>query len=414
LVGSGTLLDGELAIEVLPKLYANSSRPDAQKEAEARAGLFRIWQVAEGVSTNEHEAAGGLESVSDAALHEWLAERFLNEVEALLQRGVRMQYVEREDNQKFLRGRLLPAENLRVNVVAPYRFFCRFEEMSPDRPENRLIRAALQCVENWTSAPSTRRRASSLGDRLREVPPSRQICRDFAAWKDDRLMTNYRALRHSCSWILHEKMPAPVRGEQQMFGCFARMHKVFERYVENWLVSCLRHRLGDLKLQSHQRRVFCRQKGGAGSEETMIPDMLIYKHDRLVGVLDSKWKETGKNLEEHKLGRADLFQMVAYAQFWLREVSSVGTEPRLLGLIYPSLEPEPGLLQFEFEEPIRHIRLRAFGFCLPRYQPDGRSEGSEGLKIEALIDALGLGAGAEVGSGAGQRNRAERQDALRV
>jgi hypothetical protein len=61
-----------------------------------------------------------------------------------------------------------------------------------------------------------------------------------------------------------------------------------------------------------------------------------------------------------------------------------------MGLRNAYLEPEPGLLQFEFAEPIRHIRLRAFGFSLPRYQPDGRPEGSEGLKIEALIDALGV------------------------
>jgi 5-methylcytosine-specific restriction enzyme subunit McrC len=379
LVGSGTLLDGRLAFEVLPKIYSDMGGAEAEKTKAARAGLLRMWRVAEGVSLNEHHEAGGVEQEQDVALHEWLAKRFLDNVEALMQRGVRMQYVERDDNLTVLRGRLLPPENLRVNAFASHRFYCRFEELSLDRPENRLIRAALQRVERGTREAATRRRASSLGDRLHEVPPSRLSGRDFAAWKDDRLMIHYRALRISCSWILHERMPAPVGGEQQMFGCFVRMHKLFERYVQKWLEMTLRGDGGGLRVEAQADKVFCRGLDSPWHQDRMRPDLLIYSGSapQPIRILDTKWKKVGPR---DRIARADLFQMVAYAKFWFSDNQKPNES--MLGLIYPTLG-EPGeTTKLRFEAPMEGVALETIRFRLPTFPEDGPHV------IEGLADGI--------------------------
>lgn len=382
LVGSGSLLDGRLAFEVLPKIYSSMGGGEENRTNAARAGLLRMWQVAEGVSLNEHHEAGGVVQERNVALHEWLARRFLDHVEALLQRGVRMQYVERDDNLTVLRGRLLPPENLRVNAFAPHRFYCRFEELSLDRPENRLIRAALQRVERGTREAATRRRASSLGERLHEVPPSRLIARDFAAWKEDRLMIHYRALRNSCSWILHERMPAPVGGEQQMFGCFVRMHKLFERYVQKWIETKLRSGDGGLRVEAQADKVFCRGLASPWHQDRMRPDLLIYAEPgpHPIRILDTKWKKVGS---QDRIARADLFQMVAYAKFWFGDNWQPNEPKPMLGLIYPTLG-EPGeTTRFRFEVPMDSVALETIRFRLPSFAEGGQRV-IEGLAQETL------------------------------
>ncbi|WP_303637703.1 5-methylcytosine restriction system specificity protein McrC [Stenotrophomonas tuberculopleuritidis] len=64
--------------------------------------------------------------------------------------------------------------------------------LSEDRPENRLLRVALDRVCAPTRDEGTWRLAQELATRLASVARSTQVARDLRARGSDRLMAHYR------------------------------------------------------------------------------------------------------------------------------------------------------------------------------------------------------------------------------
>ena len=370
LVGSATLQwqpSDDLppvAIEVLPKITHGNEEDDL-------AGLRRMWEYACDLNLREEEQANEADDAK-MPLHEWLIQRFLKQVEQLLARGIRAQYVEDEDNLLTVRGRLSIQENLRQNVHAPHRFYCRFEEFSPNRPENRLIKSAILAVRVHTQVADTRRRAAHLAEWLHEVPVSPDVSRDFALWRTDRLMTHYLEIRPTCEWILRSQSASPVAGVQSMIGRFVRMNDVFERYVTRWMQERCR---GDYRVlgqgegqstlplcrDTHEREIF-----------PMRPDIRITRHSRAtfdcVAILDAKWK---LSRDDGKMASGgDLYQMFAYASHWLND-SDHEAPPRLIGLVYPTTDKQNMSETFSYPK-LAGVTGRLLRFHLPRQTANGR------------------------------------------
>ena len=374
LVGSGTLAADEVndlpavILEILPKIAA---RKDDHGELDThldRQGLRRMWSYACDLNLREDERATSVDD-SRLPLHEWLIQRFLKQVDTLLARGIRASYVEHEDNLTTVRGRLSIRDNLRQNAHAPHRFYCRFEEFSPNRPENRLIKSAILAVRNQTQVDESRRSATHLLEWLHEIPESTDIGRDFSQWRSDRLMSHYQDIRPTCEWILRSLSATPVTGQQAMLGRFVRMHDVFERYVTRWMKERVQrqdgYRVYGQGEGAQSTRILCDGNGG----HQMRPDIRIYRQssgkDQCVAILDAKWKPPRN--DGKVASREDFYQMYAYASHWLGE-SMEETEARLIGLVYPTTQGKDTSVSFEYVN-LPRVTGFAFKFQLP-YQDD--------------------------------------------
>ena len=71
---------------------------------------------------------------------------FLSVVRELVKRGLKKDYVQREENLKKVKGRISILHNERLNVLKKRydKVFCRYQEYSEDTVENRLIKKALR------------------------------------------------------------------------------------------------------------------------------------------------------------------------------------------------------------------------------------------------------------------------------
>ena len=135
-------------------------------------------------------------------LAEWVMRQFLLALDHLLKRGLRFDYLRVEEEKSFLRGQLDMAKQMRQPPGRQHLFHLRHDLFLPDRPENRLLRLALnkdcqaaQEANNW-------RLAHELAGFIHEIPPSRDVRQDFACWRTDRLMAHYQAVRSWCELIL--------------------------------------------------------------------------------------------------------------------------------------------------------------------------------------------------------------------
>ena len=217
----------------------------------------------------------------------------------------------------------------------------------PDRPENRLLKSALDRVCRVAQSQENWRLAHELAVMLAEVPSSSQIAADFRSWREDRLMAHYTPVRPWCELVLGEYMPMALRGISPGMSLLFPMEKLFEEYVASRLSQAL---LPDAQLErqvawthlcEHQGRGFFRLR----------PDLLV-RHDERIWVLDTKWKMVNPSLtdrdhvgrSDYGLNQSDFYQLFAYGHKYL------GGQGDLL-LIYPQTKSFTGALPpFSFSD----------------------------------------------------------------
>lgn len=259
----------------------------------------------------------------DAPLSEWVAAQFLETVDHLVKRGLRFDYHPVQEELRYLRGRLDVGRQLRQPPGRGHFFQVEHDVFDADRPENRLIRSALDVVRKGTREPKNWRLAHELAHHLTEIPASTNVRVDFRRWRDDRLMAHYAPVRMWCALILHEQMPLSILGDYRGLSLLFPMEKVYEQYVG----TCLRTMVpaGYELVPQASRQSLCTHTPVGTIESKrwfeLRPDFLITQGGKNKLILDAKWKllDSGKNDSDSKYGlsQADFYQLYAYGQKYL-------------------------------------------------------------------------------------------------
>ncbi|MBB3103859.1 McrC family protein [Azomonas macrocytogenes] len=294
-------------LEILPKhIEADTCL------AQSRLLLRRMIQAALDLPTRE--AGPAALELFDAPTSEWVMRQFLQALDYLLKRGLRFDYRRVEQEQRFLRGQLNVAAQLRQPPGRQQRFQIRHDLFLPDRAENRLLRLALDRVCQTTQESGNWRLAHELRGLLLEIPPSRQIREDLRAWRNDRLMTHYQPVKPWCELIINQQMPLAVAGAWQGLSLLFPMEKLFERYVATWLKQALPN-TARLTTQA-TGKYLCGHDGGRIFR--LQPDLLVQRGEQR-WVLDTKWKrlDTTNRSDNYGLDQADFYQMFAYGRQYL-------------------------------------------------------------------------------------------------
>jgi len=306
-------------IEIVPKHHAEGG-----SLADARALLRKLLLALMDLVPTRDAGAAALQ-LFDAPLSEWVMQQFLQALDTLVGRGLRFEYQRVEEELPFLRGQLNLTAQLRQPPGRGHRFHVRHDVYLPDRPENRLLKLALERVRQCTQSPENWRLAQELSVRLHEVPPSRQVAQDFRAWGTDRLLAHYRAVKPWCELILHQHMPLAISGEHQGLSLLFPMEKLFERYVARWLRGAL--------APGVEMRAPARSQSLCTHDEASIfqlePDFYISQGGQR-WVLDTKWKllNAADRSGKYGLSQSDFYQLYAYGQKYLGGSGS-------MALIYP-------------------------------------------------------------------------------
>ncbi|MBR0793341.1 McrC family protein [Bradyrhizobium manausense] len=317
-------------IEILPKHLEEGESLDT-----ARSLLVKMLSTVLDLPVREV----GVSSLQkfDAPLNEWIMRQFLVSLDRLVKRGIRCEYQLVEEEQRFLRGQLSRAKQMRQRLDRQHFFHIRHDVFSANRSENRLLKLAVEQVCRAAQVPSNWRLAHELRECLSDVDASRNVADDFERWQDDRLMAHYKDIKPWCELVLGKEMPTSVVGAWEGVSLLLPMEKLFERYVARCLGRALRP---DTRLRTQpkqhflcehdDRRLFCLQ-----------PDIVI-DCGTARWVLDTKWKlvDAANSQDNYNLKQADFYQLLAYGKTYLRE-STQG----VLVLVYPQRQAFKSALQ---------------------------------------------------------------------
>ncbi len=355
-------------VEILPK-----STDDGDDAPASRRILRRMLQRCLDLPTRETTRTDI--QTFESPLTEWVMRHFLLELQLLVKRGVRFEYRAVQEEQRFLRGRLEIMRQLRQPPGRAHLFQIEHDIFDADRPENRLLRSALDRVCQLTRDPGNWRLSHELAAYLSPVPTSKDVAADFRRWRDDRLLAHYRNVRPWCALILGDEMPMSMVGTWHGCSLLFPMETLFERYVE----ACLRRTLaaGAVLKASARQHHLVRHEGQPWF--MLVPDLLLIDSERTM-VLDTKWKRIDQSLgnasDKYGLSQADFYQLFAYGERYLDGAGDVL-------LVYPKTstfcEPLPA---FEFSDL---LRLWVVPFDLEAGRIESGADSATGAKTETAL-----------------------------
>lgn len=327
----------DTVLEILPKHLGSAAGAE-----EGRSLLVKMLGVVLGLKPRQVDVADI--QLLKRPLTEWVMRQFLELLDQLVKRGMRFDYREVEEEQRFLKGRLDVARQVRQRPGRQHTVHIRHEVFVPDRPENRLLRSALRRVRAATREPKNWRLANELASLLEEIPESGDQRRDFRAWRKDRLMAHYAAVKPWCSLVLGETMPIAQRGSQEGISLLFPMERLFEEYVACRLAGQLRP--GVKMTRQAASRSLCQHDGDWMFQ--LKPDIFLVGQGN-AWILDTKWKllDEARRASRYDIDPGDVYQLLAYGYRYLDEQGDVY-------LIYPATEKLTSPLpHFSFSKNLR-------------------------------------------------------------
>ena len=337
-------------IEVLPKIYKNETEEEQKKSKQL---LWKMLAVVYDLKSLEATEAN-LEKRS-GRLIDILISYFLQAASHIVHRGLRSDYVRIQAERNFIKGRLRVSQQLRQPLSKQHKFQIEYDCFLPNRPENRLLKTALQKVLKWTLDSDNQRHIRQLLLHFDEIPTSIQAKQDLISWSTQRDMVYYQTAKPWVELIITEQTPWFNKGSWQGISLLFPMETLFEKYVAKQLKKQLVNNF-ELRTQLNNKYLV---KHKTKQEEKYLfqlkPDLAILEKKKIIVILDTKWKLLDISSYQYGLKQSDFYQLFAYGHQYLEGKGD-------LVLIYPKTErfQEP-LSPFYYSEA---LTLWVVPFCL--------------------------------------------------
>jgi len=308
-------------IEILPKI---SELEDHDEEKKILIKMLKTLKKSPFKNFN----MANLKSTNMPLLEIFIS-MFLEEVSKLIKRGIKSDYILKEENLKFLKGKLLISEQIKINIVHKERFYTQYEEFSSDRVENRLIKRTLEFLYKKTKSNANKKRIREFLFVFDEIKSSCNIKVDFTKIKLNRQMKNYEQTLLWCKTFLLGNSFSPYKGEEIAFALLFDMNLLFESYVGDYLKKTYKNY--EVKMQDSKH---CLAYVDKRERFRLRPDFVIRnkvnKDIENTIIADTKWKILSNDKVHNGISQKDMYQLYAYGTKY--------ANVKNMYLIYPKCE----------------------------------------------------------------------------
>ena len=241
---------------------------------------------------------------SKIPLFEIFISMFLEELTVLVRNGIKSDYISKEENLKFLKGKLKISEQIKYNTIHKERFFVQYEEFISNRVENRLIKTTLKFLYNKSKLNKNQQRIREFLFVFDEIEISHNIKTDFSKIKLNRQMKDYEQVLLWCKTFLFENSFSPYKGNDLAFALLFDMNLLFESFVYSYLKKSSNFQ--DIKSQDRTHHLAYENDIG---RFRLKPDIVI-NGGKIIA--DTKWKILSEDKAYNGVLQDDMYQLYAY------------------------------------------------------------------------------------------------------
>lgn len=285
-------------LEILPKIHSDYQNSD-NSIRESKSILLKMLKTLTKHPFKNIDIANLTRA--NLSLLEIFISMFLDELSILIRKGIKSEYIECEENLKYLKGKLNIAYQQQFNSIHKERFYVSFQEFCSDRIENRIIKSTLLFLQKLSKSSNNQRHIQEYLFVFDQISTSKIPYQDFKKVRLDRQMKHYEQIMLWCEIFLQENSFSPYKGNSIAFALLFDMNKVFESYVG----YVIREKGLNVYLQ-HSKHHLLKEYSSGNLRFKLRPD--IYIEDKNI-IADTKWK---KITSENDFSQADFYQLFAY------------------------------------------------------------------------------------------------------
>ena len=294
-----------LTIEILPKI---ADKNDAER---SKAVFIKMLKTLKNFPFKSSNLASL--KTQNLPLLEIFISMFLCELEALVKKGIKSDYVALEENLNFLKGKLNINEQIKRNSIHKERFYVGYSEFLSDIKINRIIKTTLKFLYKKSNSSKNQQKIRELLFIFDEVSECEDYKNFFAKLVITRQVKHYEQTLLWCKIFLLGNTFTPYKGDDLALALLFDMNALFESYVGNFIKKSFPCTI----LQHSEKHLVENPKSFR-----LRPD--IFLKDKFIA--DTKWKIISSS---NDISQADLYQLYAYGK--KHECSK-------LYLIYPKIE----------------------------------------------------------------------------
>ena len=294
-----------LTIDIFPKI---ADKNDAERSKAVFIKMLRTLKNFPFKSSNVASL-----KIQNLPLLEIFISMFLCELEALVKKGIKSDYVALEENLNFLKGKLNIKEQIKKNSIHKERFYVGYSEFLSDIKINRIIKSTLKFLYKKSNSSKNQQKIREFLFMFDEVSTCDDYKNFFEKLVINRQVKHYEQTLLWCKIFLLGNSFTPHKGDDLAFALLFDMNALFESYVGNFI----KKKLPDIILQHSEKHLVEKPKSFR-----LRPD--IFLESKFIA--DTKWKIV-KSRDD--ISQADLYQLYAYGK--KHECSN-------LYLIYPKIE----------------------------------------------------------------------------
>ena len=295
-----------LTIEILPKI-ADKTKSDNR----SRAVFIKMLKTLKNFPFKSSNLANL--KTQNLPLLEIFISMFLCELEALVKKGIKSDYVALEENLKFLKGKLNINEQIKRNSIHKERFYVGYSEFLSDIKINQIIKTTLKFLYKKSNSSKNQQKIRELLFIFDEVSMCEDYKNFFVKLVINRQVKYYEQTLLWCKIFLLGNSFTPHKGDDLAFALLFDMNALFESYVGNFI----KKKREDVSLQHSEKHLIEDPKSFK-----LRPD--IFLKDKFIA--DTKWKII-KSRDD--ISQADLYQLYTYGKKY---------ECGKLYLIYPKID----------------------------------------------------------------------------
>lgn len=312
----GVIQAGNLTIEVLPKTDRKRTTAtnnnvgeleinDASERQNWHSLLLQMLRECSLLRVN-HVDYASLNLKSNSILDIYI-ELFVSATEKLLHEGLVKKYRKTDGSKLSLKGQLLFAKNITLNLVHQERFYVRHSEYSHINTFNQLLYKTLRIIPSLS-------KASRIIDKVNRVLldfPEMPDC-NVSALLFDRLIYDRKTERYKEAMLISKMLllnfrPDITGGNENVIAILFDMNALWEEFVYRRLVK-----LADTgTFVSRQQKQNFWWNATEGYFKPVKPDIVITKNSNKI-IIDTKWKI----ITDNNPGDNDLKQMFVYNLLW--------------------------------------------------------------------------------------------------
>ena len=328
-----------LMIEILPKI---TDKTDTEKSKAVFIKMLRMLKNFPFKSSNLASL-----KTQNLPLLEIFISMFLCELEALVKKGIKSDYVALEDNLKFLKGKLNINEQIKRNSIHKERFYVGYSEFLSDIKINQIIKTTLKFLYKKSNSSKNQQKIRELLFIFDDVSTCSDYKNFFANYAVNRQVKHYEQTLLWCKIFLLNNSFTPYKGDDLALALQFDMNALFESYVGNFIKKSFPGTI----LQHSEKHLIEDPKSFR-----LRPD--IFLEGKFIA--DTKWKII--KLKDDIL-QADLYQLYAYGKKY---------ECDKLHLIYPKIGgATQESIKFKYDDEM-HLEILYFDLENDKLIPSNR------------------------------------------